>query len=124
MSATGLELPNTLLELASLCGREFGLGYSPEDSAVPAASVGRRAQLTAGSLKPHGDRAMDAISAEEWHLTSFFEVVPKYPDPGSPWPYTMVLYEVKRDDVSLSCTIFGSRFEDEVTGNERARRGR
>ena len=48
---------------------------------------------------------MDVISAEEWQLTSFFEVAPKYPDPDSPWPYTEVLYEVERDDISVSCAI-------------------
>ena len=48
---------------------------------------------------------MDVISAEEWQLTSFFEVAPSYPDPDSPWPYNEVVYEVSRGDLSLSCAI-------------------
>ena len=48
---------------------------------------------------------MDVISAEEWQLTSFFEVVPTYPDPDSPWPYNEVVYEVTRGEISLSCAI-------------------
>ena len=57
------------------------------------------------NVRQHGDRAVDVISAEEWQLTSFFEVVPSYPDPDSPWPYTEVVYEVSRGDLSLSCAI-------------------
>ncbi len=48
---------------------------------------------------------MDVISVEEWQLTSFFEVLPSYPDPDSPWPYTEVVYEVTRGDLSMTCAI-------------------
>jgi hypothetical protein len=48
---------------------------------------------------------VDTISAEEWQLTSFFEVAPTYPDPDSPWPYNEVVYEVERGDLAVSCAI-------------------
>jgi hypothetical protein len=53
----------------------------------------------------HGDCAVAVISAEQWQLTSFFEVVPTYPYPDSPWPYTEVIFEVERGDLSLRCAI-------------------
>ena len=48
---------------------------------------------------------MSIISAEEWELTSFFEVTPTSPDSDSPWPYTEVVYEVERGDLSVRCAI-------------------
>lgn len=51
---------------------------------------------------------MQVISAQEWQLTSFFEVVPTYPFADDPWPYTEVVYELQRDGLSLSCAIHPS----------------
>ena len=47
---------------------------------------------------------MDLISAEEWEVLAFFGVDPKTED-DTPWPYNDFLYEVERNDISLSCAI-------------------
>jgi hypothetical protein len=39
---------------------------------------------------------MNAISAEEWELVSFFEENPEYVDPNDPWPYTDALFRVEQ----------------------------
>lgn len=46
-----------------------------------------------------------SISAEEWQLSSFFEVEPERLDPDSPWPYTEVVYELERAGLWLRCAI-------------------
>lgn len=38
----------------------------------------------------------NCISAEEWQLTSFFEIEPKFLDPRDPWPYTDATFETVR----------------------------
>ena len=45
------------------------------------------------------------ISAEEHELLDFFGVEPVREDPNEPWPYTDFLYEIARDDESLSCAV-------------------
>ena len=46
-----------------------------------------------------------AISATEWEVLSFFEVVPTPADKGIAWPYNNFLYEIQRGDLSLSSAI-------------------
>jgi hypothetical protein len=45
------------------------------------------------------------ISAQEYELLSFFEVAPSVMDEDVPWPYNDFLYEVEKDDFTISCTI-------------------
>jgi hypothetical protein len=48
---------------------------------------------------------MSTLSIKEWELLSFFEVEPKKRDPDVPWPYNDVLYDIRQDDIALSCAI-------------------
>ena len=45
------------------------------------------------------------ILAEEWQVLSFFEVEPTVLDEDVPWPYNNYLFEIEKDDVSLSCAL-------------------
>jgi len=48
---------------------------------------------------------MSAISAEEWELTSVFEVNATYRDGAEQWPYTTALFRVERGGVALSFEV-------------------
>lgn len=48
---------------------------------------------------------MNVITATELDLLTFFEVEPKKLDPDISWPYNDFLYEVVRDDLSLSFSV-------------------
>ena len=46
-----------------------------------------------------------SISAEEWELVSFFGALPTDRPADEPWPYTEIVFEVRRGGHRLSCAI-------------------
>jgi hypothetical protein len=48
---------------------------------------------------------MSCVTTEELELLGFFGVEPKRLDPDVPWPYNDFVYEVQRDETSLSFAV-------------------
>ena len=48
---------------------------------------------------------MDAVTAEEWQVLSFFEVEPQLRDPDEPWCYNDAVYIVERGDHRLNFAL-------------------